>query len=305
MTPKIIVILGPTASGKSRLAVELALSVGGEVVNADSQQVYRGMNIGTSKPSAAEMRGVPHHLYSLVEPDTGFDAAEFARRADEAIGDIVTRRRVPIVCGGTGLYVRSLTRGLAEMPPVPPAIREKVGAEIEKKGVAAAHGRLHGVDPGAAEKISPTDRQRIRRALEVFEATGVPISEFQKKHRFSARRYECAKFALRVPRAELHRRIGERSRLMFEHGLVEEVRGLLSKGHAPTLRAFKAIGYRQAVDVIRGLLTVEQAVELTARDTRRYAKRQETWFRADPEVRWVDAGDADAALKLVRAFLGL
>jgi tRNA dimethylallyltransferase len=288
---KIIIVLGPTAAGKSRLAVELALALGGEVVNADSQQVYRGMDIGTSKPTAAEMRGVPHHLYSIVEPDAEFDAAEYARRADEAIAAIVSRSRVPVICGGTGLYVRALTRGLAAIPPVPPAVREKVGAEIERIGPAAAHLRLSQVDPASAAAITPADRQRIRRALEVFEATGVPISEFQKRHGFSKRRHEYVKLAIRVPRAELHRRIDARSKRMFELGLVDEAGGLLAKGYPRTLRAFKAIGYRQAFGVLDGLMDEEQAIAMTARDTRRYARRQETWLRADPEVRWIEGGD--------------
>jgi len=301
---RIIIILGPTASGKSRLAVEVALAMGGEVVNADSQQVYRGMEVGTSKPTAAEMRGVPHHLYSIVEPDEDFDAAAYATRADQTVADITSRKNVPIICGGTGLYIRALTRGLAEMPRVPVEVREKVWVEIERHGAPRAHARLTAVDPAAAERITPADRQRIQRALEVFDATGVPISEFQKAHRFARPRYDCLKIGLRIPRTELHRRIDARARRMFAAGLVDEVRGLLANGYSPELRSFKAIGYRQAVDVVRGLLSVSEAAALTARDTRRYAKRQETWFRADPEVRWVEGDERGVreALELVRTF---
>lgn len=296
---RIIIILGPTAAGKSLLAVEIALAIGGEVVNADSQQVYRGMDLGTSKPSADEMRGVPHHLYSVVDPDFDFDAAEYARRADAAIAGIVSRKAVPIVCGGTGLYIRALTRGLVEIPSIPAAVREKVGEEIERHGVAAAHVRLAEVDSETAKKVAPSDRQRISRALQVFEATGVPLSAFQERHGFKAARYESVKFGIRVPRAELHRRINERSRRMFEHGLVDEVKGLLARGFSPALRSFKAIGYRQAVDVLNGVLSVAEAVGLVSRDTRRYARRQETWFRADPEVRWLPGAEIKSALELI------
>ena len=300
---RIVVILGPTASGKSALAVEVARAVGGEIVNADSQQIYRGMDIGTSKPAAAEREAVPHHLYSIVDPADDFDAAAYARRADGVIDGIIARGRVPIVCGGTGLYLRVLTRGLAEIPGIPAPVREAVQAEIDRRGSAQAHARLAAVDPAAAARITPGDRQRIARALEVFDATGAPISSFQETHRFAEPRYEALKLGGKVPRAELHRRIDERARAMFGAGLVDEVRGLLAGGCTPGLRSFKAIGYRQAAEVVCGTLTPAEAAELTARDTRRYARRQETWFNADPEVRWVRFDDRDAALGLVRSFL--
>lgn len=293
---KIIIVCGPTAAGKSALAVEIALAVGGEVVNADSQQVYRGMDVGTAKPTAGEMRGVPHHLYSIVDPAEEFDAAAYAALADRAIAGIASRGRVPVVCGGTGLYLRALTLGLAEIPPVPGEVRERVTREIDARGTAAAHARLAEIDPAAAAKIAPGDSQRIQRALEVFDSTGVPISEFQKKHPFAAPRCHTLAIGVRVPRAELHRRIDERAARMFDRGLVDEVRGLLATGCHAGLRSFKAIGYRQAVDVLDGRLTIAEAVALTARDTRRYAKRQETWFRADATVRWVDGGDMSGAL---------
>ena len=299
---KIIIILGPTAAGKSALAVEVARAVGGEIVNADSQQVYRGMDVGTSKPSAAAVAAVPHHLYSIIEPGEEFDAAAYAARADEAIAGIISRKNVPIVCGGTGLYIRVLTQGLAGIPAIPERVRAAVKAEIEKGGTPKAHARLTTVDPAAAAKITPGDTQRIQRALEVFDATGVPISAFQEKHKFATPRYAALKIGLRIPRAELHRRIDERARQMFESGLVDEVRGLLAKGCTPDLRSFKAIGYRQAVEVAAGTLTPGDAIALTARDTRRYAKRQETWFKADPEVRWVGDRDLPAVLSLVREF---
>lgn len=299
---KIVIICGPTAAGKSALAVEVARAFGGEVVNADSQQVYRGMDVGTSKPTAEEMRGVAHHLYSIVDPAGEFDAAAYAACADEAIAGIASRGRVPIVCGGTGLYLRALTRGLAAIPAIPDEVRTRVTRELDAHGLAAAHARLSETDPVAAAKIKAADRQRIQRALEVYDATGVPISEFQKRHAFAEPRYQTLAIGVRVPRAELHRRIDVRAQRMFDGGLVDEVRGLVAKGCHPGMRSFRAIGYRQAVDVIEGRLTVEEAVALTARDTRRYAKRQETWFRADASVRWVGGGDVSGALALCGEF---
>jgi tRNA dimethylallyltransferase len=303
--PRIVVVTGPTASGKTALGIKVALAVGGDVVNADSQQVYRGMEVGTAQPTRAEMKGVPHHLFGVVDPKTEFDAACYAKLADAAIRDVFSSGKSVVLVGGTQLYIRALEKGLAEMPEIPSEVRLAVKKAIAESGPAAAHRRLEGVDPQAAARITPADAQRIQRALEVYETTGVRISEFQRAHGFAQVRYRCLKIAIRVPRGELHRRIEERTIRLFETGFAEEVGALLASGCAPELRSFKAHGYRHVADAISGRITMERAMELTARDTRRYARRQETWLRSDRDVRWVDWPECPGAEDMARAFLGI
>jgi tRNA dimethylallyltransferase len=273
------------------------------VINIDSQQVYRGMEIGTAQPSEGEKRGVPHHLYGVVDPAEEFNAAKYAGLADAAIADAASRGRVPILVGGTQLYYRALTRGLCGIPDVPAGIRRAVREEVLSGGSAAAHGRLALVDPVSARRISPGDSQRVMRALEVFDAAGVPISEFQAAHSFSGARYEGLRIAIRVPRAELHRRIDRRTAELYAGGFVDEARALLDRGLTPQMQSFKAHGFRYAAAAALGEMTLERAIELTARDTRRYARRQETWLRSEPDVRWVDPPPAGQATRLAAEFL--
>jgi tRNA dimethylallyltransferase len=297
---KIVIICGPTCSGKTALGVELALRLGGEVVSADSQQVYRGLDIGTAKPTKKEMRGVPHHLIDVVDPDEGFDAAKYVELADEAIKGIVKRGRVPIVVGGTGLYIRALLYGLAEAPPRDDSIRERHEDLRKKHGVPYLYDMLKRADPDSAEKIKPNDFVRISRALEVFELTGKAIGEFQKGHGFLRPRYDCYKIGLSVERGELYRRINERVDRMIAEGFVEETLGLLKK-YGPGCRALMAVGYREIADwhashrpepgshrpePVEGR-PQPSIIDLIKRNTRRYAKRQMTWFRAEKDVRWI------------------
>jgi tRNA dimethylallyltransferase len=299
--PRLVVVVGPTASGKSALALRLAEAAGAEVVSADSQQVYRGLDIGTGKVSPAERALVPHHLIDVAEPSEVMSAARYAALADAAIADIAARGRPIVVAGGTGLYLRALLHGLFEGPPADAALR----AELETQETAALLERLRGVDPEAAARILPNDRRRLVRALEVHALTGVPISTHQRAHdvRHAPSRYPATWVGLDPPRAELGRRIDARVDAMFAAGLVDEVRALAAR-HPLELRAFDAIGYREVRAHLRGELGLEEARAQVKAATRRYARRQLGWFRAEPAITWYNAADVidvDALVAWLRA----
>lgn len=285
---KIILVVGPTASGKSELAVRLAERVCGEIVNADSMQLYSGMEIGTARPSAFQMSRVPHHLYGMVAPDINFTAADYVAAAGKVIADIGSRGKVPLVVGGTGLYVRALLCGLAESPPGDEGFRTEMIKFAEEHGPQALHDRLSRVDPESAARLHINDRLRIIRALEVFHKTGKPISLMQEAHGFGENRYDALKIGLEVERPLLYERIERRVDEMFGAGLVSEVESLLSKGYTPEMKALGAIGYREICDYLRGRMTLPQAVELMKKATRHYAKRQITWFRKDSSIIWFE-----------------
>lgn len=287
--PPLIIICGPTAVGKTALALELAGRYPIEVVSADSRQVYRLMDIGTAKPTAAERATVPHHLLDVVWPDEPFDAASFARLAAAAIDGILVRGAMPVLVGGTGLYLRALTEGLVEVPAADPQLRTQLQREAEQLGAPALHARLAAVDPAAARQLHPNDQIRIVRALEVFTLTGQPLSTRQREHGFSTRRYRLLKLGLTLERSSLYRRIDQRAAAMFAGGLVEETEGLLQAGYSPELKSLQTIGYRETVRFLRGEIAREQALADLQQASRRYAKRQLTWFRADPEMIWVDS----------------
>ena len=304
MKPKLVVILGPTGVGKSEIAVDVALAVGGEVVNADSQLVYRRMNIGTAKPSEAARRGVPHHLIDVVDPDEDFNAARYRDQAVQAIEDIRARGKNPIVCGGSGLYLRALLYGIFVGPAKDAGIRQRLEAESQARGLNVLHERLQRLDPAAAARIHPNDRHRIVRALEVFEATGKPISDWQNAHGFKESVFCVLKVGLNRERSALYRLIDRRTDEMIAAGLVAEVEGLAASGYSLDLPALQSIGYRQIGLHLRGELTLEQAVALIKRDSHHLAKRQLTWFRADKEVRWFDAEkDGEPINTAIREFL--
>jgi tRNA dimethylallyltransferase len=283
---KLVIILGPTAVGKSELALELAAEIHGEIVNADSQQVYRHLDIGTGKPSAADRARVPHHLIDVVDPDEDFNAALFRALAAQCIADIQGRRRPVMLCGGTGLYLKALTRGLFVGPGQDAAVRENLNREIDRRGLAALYERLVEIDPGVPSAIHPNDRQRIVRALEVYELTGKPLSRWQKEHAFGDEPYEALKIGLNRERAELYDRINRRCERMIQDGLLEEVRGLVAKGYSLDLKPLRSVGYRQMGAVVRGEMSLEEALGEMKQETRHLAKRQLTWFRGDAEVRW-------------------
>ncbi|WP_192809878.1 tRNA (adenosine(37)-N6)-dimethylallyltransferase MiaA [Actinomadura rudentiformis] len=298
-SPNVIAVVGPTAAGKSDLAVDLALRLGAEAVNADSMQFYRGMDIGTAKLTPAEMRGVPHHLIDLWDVTVTASVAEFQRLSAEVIEEIHGRGRIPVLVGGSGLYVRAALDHL-EFPGTDPAVRARLEEELAAVGSGVLHERLRGSDPKAAEAILPSNGRRIVRALEVIEITGRPFTATMPEHRY---RYDAVQIGLTVPRPELDERIALRVARMWEAGLVDEVRKLEREGLREGLTAGRALGYAQVLRFLAGEWTEEQAKEETVRATKRFARRQESWFRRDPRVHWLpyDAPDLlDRALALTR-----
>ncbi|MGH7935163.1 MAG: tRNA (adenosine(37)-N6)-dimethylallyltransferase MiaA [Candidatus Binataceae bacterium] len=283
-------IVGPTGVGKSAFALDLADRLGAEVVNADSRQVYRGMDIGTAKPTPAERHRVPHHLIDIRSPDEPLDAATFASLAHAAIAEIAARRRSALVVGGSGLYLRVLRDGIFDGPAASPALRGELYASGRDHGVPYLHAQLREADPASAAWISPNDRTRIVRALEVFRLTGMTISEHHRRHNFARREYESLTVGLEMERGRLYDTINRRFEAMVADGMVEETRRLMAAGLAVDRAPLSTIGYRQIAAFIRGELDLKRAIELAQRDSRRFAKRQLTWFRRDPDVVWLDAG---------------
>ncbi|TLM67901.1 MAG: tRNA (adenosine(37)-N6)-dimethylallyltransferase MiaA [Deltaproteobacteria bacterium] len=301
--PRLAALCGPTASGKTAAALALASRFPLEVVSADSRQVYRLMDIGTAKPTAAERGCIPHHLIDVAWPDEPFDAARFVDMATASIDGIRSRGRLPLLVGGTGLYIRALTEGLVAAPAADPGVRRHFEALAHQEGVAVLHRRLGEIDPESAARLAVRDRVRIIRALEVFELTGRPLSAWQRDHGFRARRYRLLKIALAPPRDELYRRIDARAAAMFAGGLVEETQALLAAGYDPQLKTLQTIGYREAIECLAGRLAREESLVRLQQATRRYAKRQLTWFRGDAEMIWVDpATDSDRIQALIAEF---
>ena len=300
---RIVVVTGPTAAGKTSLAVDLALAMDGEVVNADSMQVYRGMDVGTAKPTEEEKQGVPHHLLDVVDPDQPFNAARYRELAAPAVEAIAGSGRACFVVGGTGLYIRALLGGLFECPEASPAVRARLSREWEEEGGESLHERLRSLDPEAAGRVHPNDRVRVLRALEVIELTGRPFSALAGGHRFQEGTFDALKICLHMSRERLYERIDARSRAMMAGGLLEETRGLIEKGYSSDLKPMQAIGYRHASACLEGAWSREEAVERLQADTRRYAKRQMTWFRGEPGIHWHNPGDRDLVLQEVALFL--
>ena len=304
MKPKIVVVLGPTAVGKSDIAMELALQMNGEIINADSQQVYRQMNIGTAKPSNKVREKIPHHVIDVVDPDEEFNVARYRELATTSIHDIRKRGKQAIVCGGTGLYIKALTRGLFLGPAQDPGIRAALTLKAHGHGLKALYEQLEQIDPSATSWIHPHDRQRIIRALEVYQMTGKPMSEWQKGHAFGETPFTTLKIGLDRQRAELYDRINQRCDQMIEAGLIDEVRGLFEQGYSLDLKPLCSVGYRHMGLFLMGKMSLEEAVFLMKRDTRRLAKRQLTWFRSDREIGWFHPGGERAEIKhVVQEFL--
>jgi tRNA dimethylallyltransferase len=299
----LIAVVGPTASGKSDLAMAIAAHLDGEIVSVDSAQVFRGLDIGTAKPTAEERRRIPHHLIDVIRPDEQWSAAEYARAADAAITEIRGRRRMPILCGGTGLWLRALVHGIVEAPDIDPEIRRAVRKELAEKGAPAMHRDLEALDPEAAKRIQPNDPQRIGRALEVFRQVGVPLSQLQAKHGFKEDRYRLLAVGRTWPREKLAARIEARSQAMYRRGLVEETRAVLEEGISPDAPGLSIIGYKEAVGHILGEISRDEAIARTVVATRQYAKRQRNWFKSE-SVEWVgEDTPADDVLALLRARL--
>lgn len=298
----LIVILGPTATGKTEVGILLAERWNGEIISADSSAVYRGLDIGSAKPTPEERRRVRFHLIDVADPDEVFTAARFRELALEAIADIQARGKRVFIVGGTGLYIRVLLHGFSlAPPPADPEIRARWKKEVERVGAPALHERLKQIDPVAAARIHPNDAVRITRALEVYEMTGVPISQWQ--HQAHAE-LPSLKFGLTMPRELLYQRIDQRVDKMIEQGMLQEVQRLLEKGYNPEQPALKGLGYRHLIGYILGRVGWDEAVRLWKRDTRRFAKRQITWFRKEPGVQWIDASQgSEKTAQLIDALL--
>ncbi len=288
MPPKLLIICGPTACGKSELALRLARELDAEIVNADSMQVYRGLDIGTAKPSEAQRAEIRHHLIDVADPDQPFSAADFMAAADAAISDISARGKRVIVAGGTGLYIRALLKGLVDSPSGAGKIRQQLQAEARELGNRAMLEKLRRVDPESAALIHPNNLVRIIRALEVQRLTGIPLSRYQQEHGFSVQRYPNLQIGIKTERPVLYQRIEQRVERMLADGLLDEVRRLLASGWSRNLKSLRSIGYKEAVAHLYGEYDLEQAAELIKRDTRRYAKRQMTWFNADNDILWLE-----------------
>lgn len=294
---RIVVIGGVTASGKTAAAIAIARRHGGELIGADSVQVYRGFDIGSAKPTADELGGVRHHLIDVLDPDEDIDAARYAKLADDAIADVTARGKLPIVVGGTGLWIRALVRGLAPLPEVDPAIRARLEGEADDAGGPALHARLRAVDPRLAQRIHPNDRRRIVRALEIFEQTGRPLGDHQAAHARGAPRYDARIVLLDRPRDALYEAIRARARAMIDAGWADEVRALLSRW-GPDVRPMGAVGYRQMKEHVLEGVPLEETERRIYKATRVYTRRQRTWFRGElrgAESAWTTAADLVAA----------
>lgn len=299
-----IVVLGPTATGKSELGLLLAKAFGGEIINADSMQVYKLMDIGTAKPPIHVRKEVPHHMIDLVFPDEPFSAGQYKTLGRKAIEEVISRGHIPLVVGGTGLYIRALLEGLIEGLKGNETIRKALYEEAKQVGNLGLWRRLAEIDPEATRRIHPNDIYRIVRALEIYAITRIPPSQLREAHGFRERPYDTLKIGLFKPRGELHRRIEERVDEMINQGLVDEVKGLLERGYGPELNSMKAIGYREIIRYLKGEIGLEEAIKLIKLNTRRFAKRQMTWFKRDPEVHWIRyPEEMDQAFKLVKDFL--
>ena len=302
-SPKLIIISGPTCSGKSALAVELASIVGGEIINADSMQVYRGMDIGTAKLPMLERKGIPHHLIDIINPDQEFNAALFLVHSLPIIKDLHSKKIPIIVVGGTGLYVRVLLGGLFDCPPIDLELRRNLWAECEKKGPSFLHEKLSRFDRKAAERIHQMDKVRIIRALEVIHLTGYKFSELTGKHDFSNKRFFPLNLCIHVDRHILYNRINRRTISMIDSGLINEVEVLLKMGYDSNLKSMQAIGYRHIVKLLEDKWNLDETIRFIQRDTRRYAKRQITWLRGEHDKTWVNPDDTKEIVGKVVTFI--
>ena len=281
----VVVIAGPTATGKTVAAIEVARHFGGELIGADSVQVYRGFDIGSAKPAEAELGGIRHHLIDVIDPDREIDAVEYACLADAAIADIAGRGRLPIVVGGTGLWIRALLRGLVDVPPVDVEVRARLQVLVSSKGAAVLHRRLVEVDPISAEVIHPNDAVRIVRALEIYEQTGTPLGELRAAHALGEPRYRAVMVVLDRDRDAHLRTIEARAKQMIEAGWVDEVRSLRARW-GDDVRPLGSVGYREILAHLRNHAPLEETLRAVRKSTRVYARRQRTWFRGEPGVSW-------------------
>ncbi|MBR5152408.1 MAG: tRNA (adenosine(37)-N6)-dimethylallyltransferase MiaA [Clostridia bacterium] len=285
--PKIFCVVGPTASGKTAFAIALAEKMQGEVVSCDSMQIYRGMDIGTAKPTKEEMRGIPHHMLDIVSPEENFSVADFVAGATQVIEEILSRGKMPILCGGTGLYVDSILNGISFSEEArDDAYRQELKALADAEGVEAVHRILMQADPDAAAEIHPNNVKRVIRALEIIKTSGKTKAEFDRDARKESP-YDATVYGMYLEREKLYRRIDLRVDMMMQQGLLDEVKELLNQGISMQATAMQAIGYKEFSAYLQGECTLEDAVETVKRESRRYAKRQMTWFRRNPDILWI------------------
>ena len=303
--PKLLVILGPTASGKSLLGMDIAQELNAQILSADSLQVYRHFDIGTAKPTFSDRERIKHHMIDIIDPGEEFNAGMFRERADSVIRDLHERGVSTIVAGGTYLYVKIVLSGLIDVIPSDSDIRADLKKKNSALGTEHLYHKLKSIDPEAAERIHPNDYVRIERALEVYYLTGQRISKFQKRHGFSESSYDYMKIGITVEREALGEKIDERVDYMLEQGLIEEVRGIRDMGYGSEIKPMQSIGYKQINQYLDGEISLEQAIELIKRDTKRFAKRQMTWLRNDSEIKWVELPQGrNDIISLARKHLG-
>lgn len=304
----LVAIVGPTAVGKSEVAIEIAQKIGSEIVSADSMQIYRYMDIGTAKPTIEERELVPHHMIDIVYPDEEFSATDFQKRAKSCIKSIYQSDKIPLVVGGTGFYINALCYDYTFSPAgKDESLRKHLKKEAEEKGVDYLYNQLVQIDPEAAAKIHPNNLRRIIRALEVCKTTGKPFSYYVKMTKMGKSPYDLLIFGITMPRDELYRRINKRVVSMIEKGFIDEVEKLLEMGYDKNLKSMQGLGYRQVIQYLEGRLTLDEAIDLIARDTRRYAKRQYTWFLRDQNIIWLDIleqGKEKIAAKIIESIEG-
>lgn len=296
----VVLLAGPTAAGKTLLALRLARAMGTDIVNSDSMQVYRFMDIGTAKPTPAERAQVAHHMLDVAAPDEHFDAARYTALARPVVELLHRLRKVPLVVGGTGLYMKVLTRGICAGPASDPKLREELLAEEKAQGLARLYSELKRVDPDSASRIHPNDRQRILRAVAVFRLTGEPLSIQQRRHGFETELFPAVRIFVFREREELYSRIDARVDRMMDEGLEEEVERLMDMGYGPDLKPMQSLGYRQMARHLLGEYDRDRAIYLIKRETRHYAKRQLTWFRSDPAFQWFHADDFEAVFARIK-----
>jgi tRNA dimethylallyltransferase len=288
MKSQLTCILGPTAVGKTEIAIQLAQRLDAEIISVDSRQIYRQMDIGTARPTLEQLQAVRHHVIDCVDIDQPFSVADYQRLADVAIAEIHGRGKRALVVGGTGLYFRALVDGLFEGPSADAAIRAKLQREAETHGAIELHNRLHQCDPDAAAQIHPNNLVRVIRALEVYELTGVPISTLQQQSKRAEPRYSFRAFGLNMPRERLYRRIEARADEMIRAGFVDEVKQILERGYSRDCTPLQSFGYKELIEYLNGTHTLDAAIALIKQNTRRFAKRQLTWFRRDSRIEWLD-----------------
>ena len=293
--PPILTLIGPTCVGKTTVGMALAQRLGAEILSADSRQIYRYMDIGTAKPTMEEQQAVRHHLIDIINPEDRFSAGEYARQAGTLITGLQQQGTTPLIVGGAGLYVQALMGGLFHAPDIPSEVRQHLKEQFQEQTTDRLYHTLKAVDPEASVRIHPNDRQRIERALEVYEATGIPLTEWHRKNKPTKPDWSLRLIGLKRDRVELYKRIDQRVDQMIDLGLVEEVRRLLDLGYNEETHALKTFGYAEILDYIKGLLPLQEAVNKIRRQTRRYAKRQLTWFRNREEILWIEISPDESA----------